>query len=150
MEALAGNKHKKPVFNAPFPGVKMSSSDRCSMPERANAEKYRYHVLSIRENPADECLIKEMWGRDAEIDITTIHSGAEALTYLQTAGRKLPNRIVLATAFPTSQMTAFEVLHALKADNCRDCGTARYVSCRACQRRSCSCRHAGPMTACNS
>jgi len=41
------------------------------MPEGANAERYRCHVLSIRENPADECLIKEMWGRDAEIDIMT-------------------------------------------------------------------------------
>ena len=91
------------------------------MPERTNAEKHRCHVLSIRENPADECLIREIWGRDAEIDIITIRSGAEALTYLQTAGRKLPNLIVLATAFPTNQMTAFEVLQALKADEILRC-----------------------------
>lgn len=91
------------------------------MPERANAQKYRCHVLSIRENPADEYLIKEIWGRDAEIDIITLHSGAEALTYLQTAGRNLPNLIMLAAVFPSNQMTAFEVLHALKADDTLRC-----------------------------
>lgn len=91
------------------------------MPEKVSAERCRCHVLSIRENPAEECLIKQIWGRDAEIEVITIHSGTEALTYLQTAGRKLPNLIVLATAFPSNHMTAVEVLHALKADDTLRC-----------------------------
>ncbi len=83
------------------------------------AKQCRCHVLSIRENPADECLINEIWGQDAEIEIITIHSGGEALTYLQTVGRKLPNLIVLPVAF--NEMTALEVLRTLKADSVLHC-----------------------------
>jgi hypothetical protein len=59
----------------------------------------RCHILSIRNSPGDERLIAEFWGNDAEIEITTVSSGGEALAYLQTPRRNLPNLLVLAAEF---------------------------------------------------
>jgi DNA-binding NarL/FixJ family response regulator len=76
----------------------------------------RVHVLSIRDNAEDETLIQKIWGTDPEIALTHVVCGAEALEYLQTPERKLPNLILLAWRFNENQLTALETLSALKAD----------------------------------
>jgi DNA-binding NarL/FixJ family response regulator len=77
---------------------------------------FRAHVLSIRDDPADEKLIQTAWHSDPEIALTHVQSGAEALEYLQQENRKLPNLILLAWRFEANQLTALETLVALKGD----------------------------------
>jgi FixJ family two-component response regulator len=76
----------------------------------------RAHVLSIRDNPADEKLIETAWRSDPEIALTHLQCGDQALEYLQQENRKLPNLILLAWRFEANQLTAMETLVALKGD----------------------------------
>jgi DNA-binding NarL/FixJ family response regulator len=76
----------------------------------------RAHVLSIRDNAADEKLIEIAWRSDPEIELTHVRCGVEALEYLRKENRKLPNLILLAWRFQANQRSALETLVALKAD----------------------------------
>jgi hypothetical protein len=67
-------------------------------------------VLSIRDNPADERLITEVWGHDVEVGVSNVRSGVDALAMLQVPGRKLPNLILLAGSFPVDEVTAVEIV----------------------------------------
>lgn len=77
---------------------------------------FRCHVLSIRDDAAGEYLLRQLWSSDAEIEITSVHCGREALEYLRAPNRPLPNLILLAWWFHANQMSALETLDALKAD----------------------------------
>jgi DNA-binding NarL/FixJ family response regulator len=76
----------------------------------------RVHVLSIRDDPADEQLIAAIWRTDPEIKLQHVQCGVEALAGLQRKSGKIPNLILLAWRFNESQLSATETLHALKAD----------------------------------
>jgi CheY-like chemotaxis protein len=78
------------------------------------ASHLRCHVLSIRDSPADRYLLERIWGEDPEIEITHLDGGHEALTYLNAPNRKLPNLIVLAFRFGVQEMSAAEILKAVK------------------------------------
>ena len=78
-------------------------------------------VLSIRDNPADERLINEVWGQDPQIAVSNVRNGVEALEILRVPGRKLPNLILLGGSFPVGEMTAVEIVSALKADEALRC-----------------------------
>jgi len=78
-------------------------------------------VLSIRDNPADERLINEVWGQDPQIAVSNVRNGIEALEILRVPGRKLPNLILLGGSFPVGEMTAVEIVSALKADEALRC-----------------------------
>ncbi|HYI95937.1 MAG TPA: hypothetical protein VEX68_20515 [Bryobacteraceae bacterium] len=78
--------------------------------------KPRRRILSIRDNMADVRLIHEFWGADSDVDLVTMNSGDEALFYLNTAKRHLPNLILLASRYAGSHMSVIQILTALKTD----------------------------------
>jgi hypothetical protein len=65
---------------------------------------------------ADIRLIHEFWGSDPDVELVTMNSGDEALLYLNTANRRLPNLIILASRYSGSHLSVIQILIALKAD----------------------------------
>ena len=76
----------------------------------------RRRILSIRDNMADVRLIHEFWGSDPDVELVTMNSGNEALLYLNTPQRDLPNLIILASRYAGSHMSVIQILTALKTD----------------------------------
>ena len=80
-------------------------------------DRQRFNILLVEDNEADVYLVrKAMQMAQLEFDLTVIHSGVEALRYIDGVSRKaipLPDIALLDLNIPTN--SGIEVLAALRA-----------------------------------
>lgn len=76
----------------------------------------RAHVLAIQDNEVDGELLRQVWGVDPEIKLTSVVGGSLAIRHLTTRSERIPNLILLAGRFPITQLGALATLAAFKAD----------------------------------
>ncbi|MBZ9715210.1 response regulator [Deinococcus multiflagellatus] len=75
----------------------------------------RLHVLLIDDDPADRLLAQEAFEEHAgTVQISLCEDGVQALAWLRTPGRPLPDVVMLDLNMP--RMSGFEVIAAIRSD----------------------------------